>query len=37
MLHLLGYDHMVEEDRVLMEAHQEAIMNEINIVREAGE
>lgn len=37
MLHLLGYDHMVDTDRLLMEAHQEAIMNEINIVREAGE
>ena len=37
MLHLFGYDHMVDTDRLLMEAHQEAIMKEINIVREAGE
>ena len=36
MLPLLGYDHMVDTERLLMEAHQEAIMNEINIVREAG-
>ena len=35
MLHLLGYDHMEESDRILMEEHQNKIMNFINITREA--
>lgn len=35
MLHLLGYDHMEASDRILMEDHQECIMNAINITRES--
>ena len=34
MLHLLGYDHMEENDRILMEEHQNKIMDYINISRE---
>ncbi len=33
MLHLLGYDHMSEEEAGVMEAKQEKILNEIGIVR----
>lgn len=33
MLHLLGYDHMTEEEEILMFSHQEDIMNELNILR----
>ena len=33
MLHLLGYDHMEEEERVQMEERQRIIMNGLNINR----
>lgn len=34
MLHLAGYDHMEEEERVEMESMQEEIMNKLRITRE---
>ena len=34
MLHLLGYDHMTDEERVVMEELQEAILNEKGYFRE---
>lgn len=34
MLHLLGYDHMEEEDQVRMRAREEEILNELGILRE---
>lgn len=33
MLHLFGYDHMEEEDRLLMEERQRGIMEKVNILR----
>lgn len=33
-LHLLGYDHITEDDRLLMEEKQEAILQSLGIVRE---
>ena len=33
LLHLLGYDHMIEEDEKVMFALQELILNEQNITR----
>lgn len=33
MLHLLGYDHMEEEERLCMEAKQKDILNGLNIIR----
>lgn len=33
MLHLFGYDHMEDEERLLMEERQRAIMQKINILR----
>ncbi len=33
MLHLLGYDHMEEEERLEMEEKQKAILESINITR----
>lgn len=33
MLHLMGYDHMEEQERVEMERKQKEILNELNIVR----
>lgn len=33
MLHLIGYDHIEEEDRLVMESKQREILNELNIVR----
>lgn len=33
MLHLIGFDHIEESDRAVMEAHQKEIMNIINIPR----
>ena len=33
MLHLFGYDHMGEEDRLLMEQRQRGIMEKVNILR----
>lgn len=34
MLHLFGYDHMEEQERIEMEAAQEEIMNLLGITRE---
>lgn len=34
MLHLCGYDHMEEEERLAMEEKQEAILQGLNITRE---
>ncbi|WP_167956388.1 rRNA maturation RNase YbeY [Anaerosporobacter faecicola] len=34
MLHLFGYDHMVDEERVVMEEKQNEILNKLGIVRE---
>lgn len=33
MLHLFGYDHIEEEDRVIMEAEQKRILDEMGIYR----
>ena len=33
MLHLFGYDHMVDDERKIMEDRQKEIMNIINILR----
>ena len=33
MLHLLGYDHMGDEERVVMEAKQEAVLEALGITR----
>lgn len=33
MMHLCGYDHMEEEERVLMEGRQEQILNNLGITR----
>lgn len=33
MLHLLGYDHMVEEDKQKMRAREEEVSSKLNIVR----
>lgn len=33
MLHLLGYDHMEEEERAVMEAKQSAVLEKIGITR----
>lgn len=35
MLHLLGYDHIEEEDRVQMRSREEAILNELGITRDS--
>lgn len=34
VLHLLGYDHMVEEDKIRMRKREEEILNKLNIIRE---
>lgn len=34
MLHLLGYDHIEEDDRVVMRAREEEILNYMGITRE---
>lgn len=34
MLHLCGYDHMVEEEAAVMEQKQEAVLISLNITRE---
>ncbi len=34
MLHLMGYDHTCKEDTIIMEEHQEAILQSINITRD---
>jgi probable rRNA maturation factor len=33
MLHLTGFDHMEEEERLEIEAHQRQIMEGVGIVR----
>ncbi len=33
LLHLLGYEHMTEEDKKVMRAHEEEILNEYDIKR----
>lgn len=33
VLHLLGYDHMEEEDKILMRRREEEILNKLNIIR----
>lgn len=33
VLHLLGYDHMEEEDKVIMRSREEDILNKLNITR----
>lgn len=37
MLHLCGYDHMEEEERLEMEAHQKEILNALEIRRDVEE
>jgi probable rRNA maturation factor len=34
LLHLLGYDHMVEEDKVIMRANEEEALRAINLAEE---
>ena len=34
MLHLLGYDHMVEEDKKVMRAREEEILRELDLAEE---
>ncbi len=34
MLHLMGYDHLEETERIQMEERQEAILKELGITRE---
>lgn len=34
MLHLLGYDHMEDEERIVMEKKQEEILNALGIKRD---
>ena len=31
--HLMGYDHMIEEDKVKMRVKEENVLNELNIIR----
>lgn len=33
MLHLLGYDHMIDEEKVIMREHEEKVLKELNILR----
>lgn len=33
VLHLLGYDHMEEEDKIIMRSREEDILNKLNITR----
>lgn len=33
MLHLLGYDHMVEEEKMVMRAQEEAVLEKLEILR----
>ena len=33
MFHLFGYDHMIEEERTLMEDKQRKVLNNLNILR----
>lgn len=34
MLHLLGYDHMIEEEKVVMRKREEEILEKLNITRD---
>ena len=34
VLHLLGYDHMEDEDKVVMRKREEEILNKLNITRD---
>lgn len=34
LLHLLGYDHMIEEDKVVMRAREEATLRELDLSEE---
>ncbi|MBR0140279.1 MAG: rRNA maturation RNase YbeY [Firmicutes bacterium] len=36
VLHLIGYDHMNDEDKKEMRAREEAVMSELGLTREAG-
>ncbi len=36
LLHLIGYDHMNDEERIVMEGKQESILKSLNITRENG-
>ena len=36
MLHLLGYDHIDESERKVMEVKQEAILDALGITRNGG-
>ena len=36
MLHLMGYDHMNDDERVLMEKRQEEILQNLGITRDGG-
>ena len=33
VLHLLGYDHMTDEERIVMEAKQNEILDDLKIYR----
>ena len=33
MLHLLGYDHMIDEEKVIMREHEEKVLEKLNILR----
>ena len=33
MLHLLGYDHMIEEEKIIMREHEEKVLEKLNIHR----
>ena len=33
MLHLLGYDHLIDEEKVVMREHEEAVLTELKIMR----
>ena len=37
MLHLMGYDHMTEEEAAIMEEKQEAILEQLGITRDMNE
>lgn len=34
MLHLMGYDHMIDEDKVIMRKKEEEVMQKLNLERE---
>ena len=33
MLHLLGFDHIIEDERKVMREHEDKVLNELNILR----